>query len=70
LIFTLTVNRYVFYRQNQGQKQSIEKTLVGNLWFVGEFVSNKFIDGLTNGQSAQKEIYPLHSIGKYNLSLT
>jgi hypothetical protein len=29
-------------------KTFIEKTLVGNFWFVGESVVNKFTDGFTD----------------------
>jgi len=33
----------------------IRKTLVGNLWIVGEFVGNKYTDGFTDIQNALKK---------------
>jgi hypothetical protein len=55
-VFTLTVHQYVYYRRAHRQKQSVGKTLVGNLWSVGESVRNKYIDGFTNGQSTPKKV--------------
>jgi hypothetical protein len=37
------------------RKQSIEKTLINNLWTVDESVGNKYTDGFTDRQSAQKK---------------
>jgi hypothetical protein len=56
-VFTLTVHQYVYYRRRaHRQKQSVGKTLVGNLWSVGECVRNKHIDGFTNGHSTIKKL--------------
>jgi hypothetical protein len=55
-IFTLIFCRYVFYRWNHRRQFSVGKTLVSNLLFVHESISNKFIDGVTDGQMVPKQI--------------
>jgi hypothetical protein len=48
-----------------------KKTLIDHLWFVGEFVSNTFIDGFTDYKSPLKKFYMLHFvdifIDEYNI---
>jgi hypothetical protein len=51
---TLPIHRYVCYRRTHGRKQSIEKTLVDNLWIIGGSIRKKYIDGFTNRQSTPK----------------
>jgi uncharacterized membrane protein len=71
---TLIVCQYIYYRWVHEQKQYIEKTLIGNLWYVGESVGNKYTYGFTNGQSAPNFFYLFYfigiSIGKFNISPT
>jgi hypothetical protein len=70
----LAICRYVCYRRTHKQKQFVEKTLVDNLWIVGESIDNKYTDEFTNKQNTpKKQIYLLYvidiSIDKYNISL-
>jgi hypothetical protein len=51
---TLAICWYVCYRWIHERKQFVEKTLVDNLWIVGESIGNKHIDGFTNKQSTPK----------------
>ena len=63
----------VFYQQNHRQKQSINKTLVDNLWFVDGSVGTKFTDTFTDRKTTQKNMYlaSFHiSICKFNISST
>ena len=59
----------IIYRRTHGWKQSVGKTLVGNLWTVG----NKYNDGFIDEQCALKNVYLLYSFGisidTYNISL-
>jgi hypothetical protein len=70
----LAICRYGCYRRTHKQKQFVKKTLVDNLWIVGESIDNKHTDGFTNKQNTpKKQIYLLYVvdifIGKYNISL-
>jgi hypothetical protein len=56
LIVTLIILRNIFYRQAHGWKQSIKKTLVDNLWYIGDSISNKFIDRLKIDKAHQKNL--------------
>jgi hypothetical protein len=69
-IFTLTFCRYVFYRWNHRRQSSIEKTLINNLLFVRESVSNKLTDGLTNRQIMEKKLPIMIFVDKFNISST
>jgi hypothetical protein len=51
-----------------------KKILVGDLWFVNEFVGNNLIDGFTDGESMPNCFYSLHYVNifidEYNISPT
>jgi hypothetical protein len=55
-VFTPVVCMWLFYRRDHEQEKSVEKTLVGNFWFVGESVVNKFNDSFTDGICTQKKL--------------
>ena len=67
-IIFLLLSSFVFIL-NSCRKQSVGKTLVGNLWTIGI----KYTDGFTDEQCALKNIYLLYffglSIDTYNISL-
>ena len=50
------------------------KTLVSDLWSIGEFIGNNFTDGFTDDKSVQKKNLPALSIdisiNEYNISPT
>jgi hypothetical protein len=47
-VFTLTIHRYVYYQWAYGRKQAVEKTLVSNLYSIGEFIDKIITDGFIN----------------------
>jgi hypothetical protein len=54
LVFILSACQQKTCRHDHRLKQSIEKTLVGDLWSAG----NNFTDGFTDGQSTPKKTLP------------
>jgi hypothetical protein len=54
-VLTLIVYRYVYYKRSHKWKQSVEKTHVCNLWFVGKSIGNKYTDGFTNIKVCQNK---------------
>jgi len=64
--------RYIYYQWTHEQKQSIKKTLVCNLWFVGKSVSNKYTDEFTDRKNLLKKYHSFYSVGisisKFNMS--
>ena len=72
-IYTHSLSAQIFLTGSQTEI-ILQKTLVGDLWYVGESVNNIFTDGLTDKQSMPKKNYQLHSIripiDEYNISPT
>jgi hypothetical protein len=44
---------------SRGWRQSVEKTLVNNLWYAGESIGNKYTNEFIDRQSTPKKILPV-----------
>ena len=58
-VYMLPVCQLDFYQRSHEKKCFIEKTLLDDLWYVSEFVSNNFIDRFIDIKSATKNNLPV-----------